>query len=613
MSSAPVRFVTALLAAVLLIGPALADEAKARGHLERTRELQERGGTDVARWLRELHFARGALEGVATETRAGVLVEIDAILAAGMDRHLNEARELVRAPGGLQRAELYYLKPAERSLKDYAGEAAQAKYGERIAELRREGQEAESNAAAEREREQAEAAAERDAAAAERERARAAAAAERERARAAAAAERERARAAAAAERERAQSEPLLEDPDPAPAGAEQDASQQDVAEGRQEPSGDPPSAPELSVGVIALVVLGFLAIAALTIAGGLWFGSFALRRVRGGDVGGLALVAFGGFGCLTVLVGVGVAFEDPVGGAVTVAFGLVFVGAGVLARKLFGTPEGTREVVVSRHEGQVSTVEGRPAQRVREVRVRVDADASDEEVAAAQRAWKRSLWRRREDWVAGSIEEDAVRHGGLALCGAGMWIVLSLVLATVYWFSEDGVVGLAAVGTGGMALAFVGVAVRMKLHRDRFGASRLVLSSTPLFLGERLRGLVHTGVRRELDPLDGFRLHLRCVHSYAQTSTQDRGDVRRRDVLWETEASARGRDSTETPGRLDVQVELELPADGDETSTISRDGILWELELHADLPGLDYRVSFELPVFRRDEGTWEAGPSPVE
>ncbi|MCA8926213.1 MAG: hypothetical protein KDD82_30680, partial [Planctomycetes bacterium] len=227
-------------------------------------------------------------------------------------------------------------------------------------------------------------------------------------------------------------------------------------------------------------------------------------------------------------------------------------------------------------------------------------------EVAEAQRAWKRALWRRRPDWVSGAIEEDAVRNGGLALCGATVWTAFALALAGGWSFSGDEVVGLAAVGTGLMALVFVAVGVRVKLHRSKFGASTLVLARSPLFLGERLQGVLHSGVARELHPVDGFRARLRCVHSYEQSSSQDRGEVRRRDVLWEHEARVDGRDSSASPGRLEVPLDLELPADRDETSTHGRDGIVWELEVHADLPGLDYRATFELPVFRRDEGPWD-------
>ena len=141
----------AVFAAALCVGPARADEAKVRAYLERARELQASGGTDVARWLRELRSARQALEGVEEGARAGLEGELDATLDAGMQGHLSKARELV-ASAALRRADLYYLQPAERALEDYADDAARAKYGAAIEALRAEGQEVERRAAEEQKR-----------------------------------------------------------------------------------------------------------------------------------------------------------------------------------------------------------------------------------------------------------------------------------------------------------------------------------------------------------------------------------------------------------------------------------------------------------------------------
>ena len=578
---------------VALLGwsAALADETRARAHLERARSLQERGGTDLGRWLRELDFARRALADVPAEPRATVQGEIEATLSAGMDRHLDKARELLRSPGGSRRAELYYLQPAERALKDFADEATQARYGLVLAELRRVGQEAEQSAAAERERARA-------AAAATRERERAAAAEERERVAA------ERARAAAA-RKSAARPTPSLATKrgTPAPPGPLPGATPSETL------SPDDVFVP-LSEGEIALAILVFLVLVTLVILGGGWLGGLALKRAEGRDPLELAPIAFGGFGALIVVVGVGVALsEDALGGALAAAFGALFVGVGVLARKLLRSMANAREVVVSRVTAEVTTYEGRAAQRVQEVRLLVDADASEEEVAAAQGQWRRSLWEQRQDWQTGSLEEDAAQHGALVLWGGALWSLLTLALLGAAWFSEEGVIAFSAAGTGLTALAFLAMGARLELHRRKFGASRLELLETPAFLGERLRGVLHTGVPQQLAPAEGFRLSLRCVLSYEE-SRQDEADVSRRAVRWSHEVKVRGLDSAENPGRLDVEVDLELPSDQDETSTLGRDGILWELEVHADLPGLDYRTTFEIPVFRRDEQPWRGAPS---
>src|SRR5690606_25983780 len=74
---------------------------------------------------------------------------------------------------------------------------------------------------------------------------------------------------------------------------------------------------------------------------------------------------------------------------------------------------------------------------------------------------------------------------------------------------------------------------------------------------------------------------------------------VHHRDVLWRTEVVIAGEVGDHPPYLLTLPIDLELPADAPSAALVpSSEGSVWDLTVHGDLPGLDYRASFELPIF---------------
>ncbi len=324
-------------------------------------------------------------------------------------------------------------------------------------------------------------------------------------------------------------------------------------------------------------------------------------RKLREGDGPHLITVgswAFKGFGVLTALMGVVAAFDEPAG-LVAIPFGLVFFGAGVLMKKLFAPPPGKQAVTVGGDEGPIRTPEGRPGRLAQGFVLHVDAGASESEVEAERQRWRLERWAGREDWAAGRIEDDSGDRFGFFACGAALWAFMAVVVGVVALASGDGIIGLAAAAIGGVALVLAGGAVWAKLHARKFPPSVLVLKRTPALLGQRLQGEVRTGVSPERYPQDGFEVELECVRRYEVSGSGDSGRQRRRDVLWRTAQRMAGDIPRDAPDRVVLPLDLELPS-GLPSATLPRsnDGILWELSVHAALPGLDYRVSFALPVF---------------
>lgn len=309
----------------------------------------------------------------------------------------------------------------------------------------------------------------------------------------------------------------------------------------------------------------------------------------------------FQGFGGLLILAAIPLAFDEP-GALALIPFGLVFVGAGWVVRRVFTTPPGKRRVAVEGHEVAIQTSQGLPGRRAQTVAILVDADASEAEVAAARQAWHDEQWAKRPDWAAGRIEEEGRRQAGALACGGLVWTALALGLTVVALVSEEPIMGLVAGGCGLVALGlFVGHLVQRARHK-KFAPSLLLLARTPAVLGERLQAVVQTGVREEQGPHDGFRWTLECVHSWEERSgTGDsRRTTHRREVLWRFEERAEGRPSPAAPGFLGFALAVDLPADQPPaTLSGSSEGITWELSAHASVPGLDYRVQFLVPVLR--------------
>jgi hypothetical protein len=357
-------------------------------------------------------------------------------------------------------------------------------------------------------------------------------------------------------------------------------------------------SGEELNIGLI---------ITAAVLVGIGWLFRYAARRLEDGDGAEMPVVAsytFMAAGAAMVIGGIALVIDDP-GGFALIAFGLVFIGAGYLARRLFATPAGKKAVQVSAHEVGIRTFDGRRGSRRQASIIHLDEDATEAEIEAAKAAWLDEQWRQRPDWAAGRIVAEDARSANWLYIGAGLWTVLAsgALVAALFW---GDIAWLGAAFTGIFAVAFWGLAVRASLRRRKYGASHLVLDRTPAVLGERLTGKVESGVPKATVPRDGFQVRLQCVHRWKESSHHgasgsERRTHRRREVLWQDERREPGHITARSPS-FEVAVKFSLPAEQPATTLGgSRDGITWELVVSAAMPGLDYAASFELPVLTPD------------
>ncbi|NBC19276.1 MAG: hypothetical protein GVY18_18375 [Bacteroidetes bacterium] len=320
------------------------------------------------------------------------------------------------------------------------------------------------------------------------------------------------------------------------------------------------------------------------------------LSRLNHDTIPTITGFAFGGAGLLMLLGGLVMVFSDPAGFAL-IAFGLVFIGGGYLAHRLFRTPEGQKAVTVDAYAYDYERPLGVQGTRSRSTQIYVDEDATEEEVEALRRAWLREQWADRPDWVEGRIVDQHARGGTTRYVGAVVWTVFALALIGGFMLWGDPPWLLLALPAG-VALVLIVLGVRDYLRQRKFGASYFQMDATPAVLGERLTGTVETGVLARNGPDDGFTVRLACRDRYEERDSD--GDRHLRvTTLWESEPQqVRPRTAPGLPRRLDVPVALDLPADAPPTTLGSRsEGIVWDLTVSADVPGLDYGATFRLPV----------------
>ena len=100
----------------------------------------------------------------------------------------------------------------------------------------------------------------------------------------------------------------------------------------------------------------------------------------------------------------------------------------------------------------------------------------------------------------------------------------------------------------------------------------------------------------------------LTCVRRVTTGAGKNRSTSER--VLWQEEQRTPGRQTRSAEGMVtSIPVAFELPADAEPCdSTNPRDQVVWRLSVSAEVPGVDYASTFEVPVFRTAES--EAAPS---
>jgi hypothetical protein len=217
------------------------------------------------------------------------------------------------------------------------------------------------------------------------------------------------------------------------------------------------------------------------------------------------------------------------------------------------------------------------------------------EEAFAREARYPDAPWLWREDWASRRITDASRTEMWSAWVFTALWNLVSIpsaVLAVRAALNEGNHAALIALLFPVVGAGLLVWAVRATLRYRRFGVSRLDLATLPAVVGHVLEGTLRTpdGLR----PAEGFRVVLSCIRRVTTGSRDNRSTSE--NVLWEEEQRASGTG-------VAIPVTFAIPADAAPSDPgRAADRTLWRLSVTADVPGVDYAATFEVPVFRTAE-----------
>ena len=201
--------------------------------------------------------------------------------------------------------------------------------------------------------------------------------------------------------------------------------------------------------------------------------------------------------------------------------------------------------------------------------------------IVASQTGATWALWGFAIIWCALSAPANIVIVDEV---GKGNWAILVIVLFDV-------------VGVG-----LIVAAIRQTLSARRFGATVLQMDPWPGSIGGQVGGMI--AARVPFDEALAFSVKLSCVHTY--TSGSGKNSSTHHDPLWQETRWFHAHRAND--GMSDLwfcfDVPNHLPASEETSSNYHH----WQLQANADIPGIDFERTWELPVFATGKASRDAG-----
>lgn len=221
--------------------------------------------------------------------------------------------------------------------------------------------------------------------------------------------------------------------------------------------------------------------------------------------------------------------------------------------------------------------------------------------VALAWRRWERRCavraaahpeepWLWRADWASARVV--CSRAGVLFPVGfAVVWNLVGWPFGWAAWRGEIPVLFWAFPITG---LALAVWALLAALRWWKYGRSVFEMASVPGVIGGSLAGVVRTSAK--IVPERGFRLRLSCIRT-VQSGRRDSSPSR--SIVWQDEQLI-GRELLPAAEQSAIPVLFTIPFDCAPCDDRNWENMVhWELEVSAATPGMDYKATFSVPVFK--------------
>ncbi len=148
------------------------------------------------------------------------------------------------------------------------------------------------------------------------------------------------------------------------------------------------------------------------------------------------------------------------------------------------------------------------------------------------------------------------------------------------------------------ISLFLAGNVIRLTLQWIKYGSSELQLTTFPGSVGGRFAARLDTTLRTI--PADGVHVILSSHRIITRNQESDR-----KDLLWQGRSVIPPISLGQGPGGVTIPIEFYLPSKVEPTSpprepseSKREEPVVWNLDVTADVPGVDYSAQFEVPVF---------------
>jgi len=225
---------------------------------------------------------------------------------------------------------------------------------------------------------------------------------------------------------------------------------------------------------------------------------------------------------------------------------------------------------------------------------------------AAMQAAHPNEPWVWRDDWVAGRIRGTGKSAAWFFWGFAILWNLISMPL--VFFlpeeiFEKENYAALMGFLFPLVGIALLVVAVRKTIQYRKYGECLFVMEHVPGVLGGEVRGNIV--LPRGLQGAENLTMRLSCIHMIRRRSGKDTTTTE--DVLWQTEQLSVRLGPSWQAGAQHAPVKISVPFDAKPTERINENNsIIWRLEASAEVPGVDFSTTFEIPVFKTQASSAE-------
>jgi len=219
---------------------------------------------------------------------------------------------------------------------------------------------------------------------------------------------------------------------------------------------------------------------------------------------------------------------------------------------------------------------------------------------ATAQRRHANPMqpWLWRDDWAARRVREQSAGQRAALPVFALIWCAVTFPTAVIVARRSPTTPQttipflFAAVG-----VLLLGRAAYSMLQRRKFGRSVCEIERLPIEPGQTFSGTI---VRRGAEvPDGGYGLVLSCIDRVLIHRANRQSPQFADEVLWESEQRVSGALAAPSPEGTRVPFSFDIPADAPSSQARGpNERVFWQLAVSAELPGIDYNATFELPVF---------------